>query len=983
MLPPVLQSALLRFAELIAPDGLGAMRSEQGAVQAAGIVRLLGAAYPALQPSEGWQLDACAQLELEGWGRARSLSELRSRVRAQCQGFDELGALRDAARRLAWYERSRIALRELLPPELGGAPIAVTSAELSYLACALLELFVEEALVAARVRGEPSAGVVAPRARSAPWVVLGLGKLAAGELNPGSDVDLMFLCDAEPEDDCALEQANWSARRLVESFEALTSAGRLWPVDLRLRPEGSRGPLVPSLVAVERYYETQGRFWERVALLRSRRVAGNVMLGARFMREVATPFVYRRVVEPAIAGPILELVERSRAELSREPARDLKHGPGGIRQAEFFVQALQLIWGGRDPSLRVTGTLEAMERLCSAGRLSERERLSVGRAYTLLRLVEHRVQWASGVRTHLVPRSAEDQFRLARSLGWSSPQQLNGEILAAREVIDGAWRELLPSSAARGSRHLSLVTLLHRCARNPPHQRESLGSSELSELLGRSGFSGLESGMARELFEQLVQLARLPDGLLGERTCERFARHAERVLDALAQSAEPLLAARSLAELLLRVRVPGPYVAALGESPAGLARLISTLGYSAFVGESLQRLPELFERLLVNGGRIESPEHAYRRESTLLTAAASQAERDEEFMASLRRAKLRTAVSVATAELTGQLAVRDARSVLSDLADAQLRAAAQYASGGELEGFMVLALGKLGGSDLGYGSDLDVVFVYDAAPNVEAQAHFTRLAQRLLRLVGAAHPAGPGYSLDTRLRPSGAEGMLVTSLAAFARYHGLEPQGRGGGEMPPWGAHSAPWERQALIRARFCTGDAQLGERVLALCTAAAYQLGAPLPSEVRRLRYRLQNERANERGTRRDFKLGYGGLLDVELCVQWLQMTHGQERLLRTADTGRALTALRSLGYLAPEDFEVLREGYEFLRHLEQRLSVLDGVGGSWVDESSPGYARLARSLGYFDLPAASAAAALRGRYAAVTQAVRHCFERLLAGAR
>jgi len=252
----------------------------------------------------------------------------------------------------------------------------------------------------------------------------------------------------------------------------------------------------------------------------------------------------------------------------------------------------------------------------------------------------------------------------------------------------------------------------------------------------------------------------------------------------------------------------------------------------------------------------------------------------------------------------------------------------------------------------------------------------------VIRLIGEPHPAGPGYELDTRLRPSGSHGMLVTSLASFARYHGmnLEPRESDDAE-PALGVLSsgAAWERQALLRARACAGDRELGARVITLAEIIAYERGAPPVEEMHRLRLRMQRELVHERAGSYDLKLGYGGLLDVEFAAQWLQMRHGSDPRVRTTDTARALDALCACGHLARGDYETLRDGYNFLRRLEQRIHVLRGASSSVIDEQSGGLAQLARRMGYADTLSTPAEQQLLERYQDVTREVRAAYERVL----
>jgi glutamate-ammonia-ligase adenylyltransferase len=277
-------------------------------------------------------------------------------------------------------------------------------------------------------------------------------------------------------------------------------------------------------------------------------------------------------------------------------------------------------------------------------------------------------------------------------------------------------------------------------------------------------------------------------------------------------------------------------------------------------------------------------------------------------------------------------------------------------------------MGKLGGREIGYGSDLDLFFVYASADDEEAPERYARVAQRVLRLVGTPHGEGPGYELDTRLRPSGSHGLLVVSLDAFARYQAEQAEA---------------WERQALVKARACAGDPELGARVIAVAHAAAYERGAPDPERVHHLRTRMERELTHERldrsPARYDVKLGRGGVVDVEFATQWLQMHHGRDPRVRTTETQVALAALDACGYLEAPVAEALRDGWTFLRRLEQRMRVAHGTSATLLEEGAPGLVAIARSMGLHDAPRTTAETALLERYVAVTREVRSAYMRVL----
>jgi [glutamine synthetase] adenylyltransferase / [glutamine synthetase]-adenylyl-L-tyrosine phosphorylase len=967
---PVTHAQELRnLAFAIAPERARMLLAEQSGREGGALGVLLGAAFPALTPSAGYQHDALDLIAREGFRARRRRRELFPTLRSalQAHGDSEQGI--GALRRRVWGEKARIALRELLPVRLGGASIEVTAGEISDLAAAAFDASLTEAEAAVAERFGPPL-----RADGLPstLVMLGLGKLGGGELNAGSDVDVMFIYDTdEGESQISLhEHFSRVVRRAVATMGTPSKDGLIWRVDLRLRPEGAAGAIVNSVAAAERYYETWGRLWERAALLRARPCAGDLELGRLLSRELVMPFVYRNRVDPTIAEALSELVVRSRSELSLDPNRDLKLGPGGIREAEFFVQSLQLVWGGREQALRVQGTLPALARLRSQGLVSDREARGIAESYVLLRRVEHRVQWASGVQTHLLPSDDEEYARLARSLGFSDGSGLRRELELARERVSSTFQ-----------------SLTHAGAPEPGRARGPL-ASELEGDDPELGRVAEEQFHSADIGEHIAALARRPDGLLGALTRDRHPELAARVLDALSNSADPEQAARYLRAFFGRFLAPAAYVNALGDDPRALQRLITAFGASAFVGDAVSSRPELADVILFGGGAVSDPQAAVRAEiwnaAQSLSPDSDHQEREESFIGALRAAKRRITVEVAVADLAGTIGMRDATTILADLAEEILACVVRHVFG-DVPGFAVLGLGKLGGRDLGYTSDLDVVFMFlpSAAPEPpEATTYFVRGAQRVIRLLTEPHAAGPGYELDARLRPSGSHGLLVTSLASFARYHG---QPIDGSELEPGPAvlsSGAPWERQTLLRARGVVGDPDLLRRALTIAWRAAYEAGAPPASEMHHLRTRLEKEQGREREGRYNLKTGHGGLLDIEFAVQWLQMKNGADPRVRTPDLGVALTALHNAGYLERMHFEVFNDGYRFLRQLEQRIVVksgVSGVSGAVVDTRNAGFAQLARRMGFQDGQGQRASEHLLARYKAVTESVRGSYEQVL----
>ena len=993
-----------RFAEHLKKRGVSA--SEETVETAA----LLACAYPALaRLIDARPEDVVAALK----GGSRHARDARSYKRIALPLIGDLedeAGVRHGLRVFAGREKLRVAARELLNHP--GSDVDVTSRELSDLA----DLCCELALIEARAWAEARFGIpTIAGGERCPFTVIGMGKLGGRELNAGSDIDLLLfyetddgevIKDGKPTEQTLHEHFARITQRFTSTLDDTTEDGIVWRVDLRLRPEGSRGPLVNSLPAAERYYETWGRTWERAALVRARAIAGDLAFGARLL-DALGPFVWRREVKPGIADEMMSLVLRARTEMDRDPERDLKLGPGGIREAEFFVQSLQLIWGGREKQIRGTNTLDALRRLRARGLVTDREGREVADAYFVLRRLEHRIQFATGLQTHTLPDGTLLD-RIARSLGFAGSAELERDLDKTRRKVAKRFASL-QKAARKGDQESDVAQKGPEdepgpeqgepVSERPPDQRGGLSLGDRDRLyfaiesadeaaVRASLPGGLGVTASPDLARHILALARRPDFPLGASSRDKYPQLAPVLLEALSDAADPEQAARLMATFFARLPTPSVYAHALADDPRAARRLSSLFGASAFLGESVVAHPELVDQLLFGRGAPtpESSRHAVEEEIKALPTTADpgspQVADLEDFVGALRRAKGSVTMEVGLADLAGDLGTRATTLVLSALADASLEQATRYALAErgfrDERGLAVFAMGKLGGREIGYGSDLDLFFVYDlpadASGGDELQTRFLRTAQRVIRLVSAPHGDGPGYELDTRLRPSGNQGLLVVSLDAFTRYHQEAAENARG--------QAKEWERQALIKARVCAGDVELGARVMRVAHAAAYERGAPPPEEMHHLRMRMERELAGERQgdgakgrARYDLKLGRGGLVDIEFAAQWLQMKHGNDPRVRTSETAAALDALETCGYLDAQVAASLREGHRWLRRLSQRLRVLHGTSAQLIEEGAPGLAPLARRMGIRDTAWKAPIEGLLERYRAVTHDVRGAY--------
>jgi glutamate-ammonia-ligase adenylyltransferase len=782
--------------------------------------------------------------------------------------------------------------------ELGGLDSAeVVARELSHLADACLDV------AQARLRRELIAQHGDPGGR---FVVLAMGKHGGEELNFSSDIDLLYVYESDQGAAGDLSQHQFHARlceRLSRAISDVTDDGYCFRVDLRLRPEGTRGPVCNSLHALESYYESWGRPWERQAWLKARPCAGDRSLGDEALA-MLQPFIWPRTAGPQAIAEVHALMARIRAEL-REP-EDLKLGPGGIREIEFFVQALQLVHA-RLPSVRERSTLRALDKLLYAGLVSEREQRALADAYVFLRKVEHRLQLDAGRQTHALPPTAEGRALLARRLGFSDGESFLDALAAQRRAV------------------VEIYATLGAPDEPDPAKRAALDRDELEMLRSKP---------------------------IGE------TRVAEVMLEEVADSPDPQLALRRLVDLAGR-RGAAASIWRLVESNRPLARLVASLfGSSELLGRTLVAHPELLEPLVAAG--TMQPIRPRDQLERLASAALAQPD-DEARWNALRRLKNEETLRIGLYDIAGTLEPPEVEAQLSDLADVLVSAALSTLAPSP-EGFAVVGLGKLGGRELIYASDLDVIFVY--AHGIEEFEQHARLAQRLIRALDAHLDEGRLYEIDTRLRPSGQKGALVSSLDGFRAYHAREAQ---------------IWERQALIKARTVAGDRALGAEIEALAERVVYE--APpvenMAEEIGRLRARMERELAQESSGRFNIKLGRGGLADVEFLVQYLQLRDGA-RLpsLRTRSTRAALAALELEGILPPDDVAPLAEGYAFLRRLENRLRIVQDRSIQEIPSEPRRLDGLARRMGYRgDAPGAH----LLADYRAHTDRVRAVYARWL----
>jgi glutamate-ammonia-ligase adenylyltransferase len=775
--------------------------------------------------------------------------------------------------------------------------------------------------------------------------VIALGKCGGRELNYVSDVDVVFV--AEPADAAAAATA--VATGMIRACSESTAEGTIWPVDAGLRPEGKSGPLVRTLASHVGYYQRWAKTWEFQALLKARPVAGDDTLGADYLAALA-PMVWEAAGRPSFVEDVQAMRRRVLGTLRASDApRELKLGPGGLRDVEFAVQLLQLVHGRGDESLRSPTTLVALGALADGGYVGREDAALLAAAYRFLRTVEHRLQLQQLRRTHLLPADGAGLRWLARSMGhrdiaeWQT--EYDGHVREVRRLHEKLFYRPLLNAVARLPAEGVRLTPEAATAR-----LEALGFADPAAALRH--IEALTAGVSRNA---AILRALLP-AMLGW----------------FADAADPdagLLSFRQVSDAL--GKTPW-YLRVLRDEGATAERLARLLATSRFVADLLARAPEMVALLASDDELRPRRPDALRGE---LLAVARRNDEWEDAALAARGLRRRELLRVSCGDLLGLLDVAEVAAALSDVAAATVTAALETAQREVTAGrpgalpirLAVIGMGRLGGREQGYGSDADVLFVYEPLgednPDCTAAAH--EVAQELRRLLAMPAP-DPPLVVDADLRPEGRQGPLVRSLASYAEYY------------ERW---SSPWERQALLRAQPIAGDAELGVRFGALVDPLRYPttgLGAGELREIRRLKARMEAERL-PRGVdpALHLKLGRGGLADVEWTIQLLQLQHGATTpALQTTATLPAIEAAAAAGLLAEEDAASLRDAWVVATRVRNAIVLARGRPSDVMPSDARTLGAVARAMGY----GAGRGGELLEDYRRATRRARAVHERLFA---
>ena len=803
-------------------------------------------------------------------------------------------------------------------------------------------------------------------------VILGMGKLGAVELNLSSDIDLIF---AYPEGGetvgvkRALDNQEFFIRlgqRLIKALDPMTVDGFVFRVDMRLRPYGSSGALVLSFNALEQYYQDQGRDWERYAMIKARVVAGDQVAGAQLL-DLLRPFVYRRYLDFSAIEALRTMKQLIQQEVRRKGMADnIKLGSGGIREVEFIAQAFQLIHGGRDLSLQQRPLLKVLSTLEGQGYLPPAVVGELREGYEFLRYTEHAIQAIADRQTQMLPDNEQDQARIAFMLGFADWPAFHAQLMYWRGRVDWHFRQVIADPDEEEGAESEVVV----GGEWLPLWEEAQDEEAACRQLHEGGFAD-----APKALKALAGLRGSPQLRAMQRLGrERLDAFIPRLLAQAVEHANPDLVLERVLPLVEAVARRSAYLVLLTENPGALRRLLTLCAASPWIAEQITRFPLLLDELL-NEGRLFKPPLAPELAAELRERLTRIPEDDlEQQMEALRHFKLAHRLRVAASEIAGSLPLMKVSDYLTWLAEAILeqvlalawrQTAAKYGSpqrpDGTLcdPGFVIVGYGKVGGLELGHGSDLDLVFIHDGAPQATADGpkpidgaqFFTRLGQRIIHLLTTQTNSGQLYEVDMRLRPSGASGLLVSSLGAFERYQ----------ENEAW-----TWEHQALVRARVLVGSQDVGqafEKVRAKVLGRARDL-SKLRQEVSEMRAKMRDNlgtRITGAGTAAnafeatvpfDLKQDAGGIVDIEFMVQYAALAWSQTHppLLRWTDNIRILEELEHEGLMPAADASLMREVYKAYRAAAHRQALQNeaGVvaGNQFVDERQQ-VLRIWRELG------------------------------------
>ena len=855
--------------------------------------------------------------------REYQATHYRKALAAWLEGCSNEQQLGEGLRRYRRREMVRIAWRDLS----GHADMVETTDDLSHLADACIDTALEHLY---RWHCEQWGTPHDPEGRAQRMVVIGMGKLGANELNFSSDVDLIFCY---PEDGETVGGRRSIANQeffiklgqaLIRTLDANTAYGFVFRVDMRLRPFGESSALAASFDAMEDYYQVHGREWERYAMIKARVVAGDREAGAELMARLK-PFVYRKYVDFGAFESLREMKAMIVREVKRKGMENnVKLGAGGIREVEFIGQAFQLIRGGREPTLQVRRILSVLEALRGFDLLPDFVVDELVSAYTFLRNTEHRLQEFAEQQTHMLPEDEVGRLRLAFGMGYEEwpafEKALRGHMRRVHEHFEQVFAA--PQTEHAQSDELDLTGVW----------QGTLDEEQALDALDKAGFE--EAAETYRLLQaQHKSRAYLNMSTQGKTRMDQFI---PLLLGAVGAAANPDRTLQRLLQVIEAIGRRSSYIALLVENPMALSQLVRLCAASPWIAHHLSHYPQLLDELLDPRSLYSPPQvDAIRNEvrQRLMHLAPEDLEAQ---MDVLRRVQQAAVLRVAAADVMEAVPLMVVSDHLTEIAEVMVEAAFDLAwrhlvarHGRPLcgdsrvcdTGFAVIGYGKMGGIELGYGSDLDLVFLHSEESSgrqttgdkpIDNAVFYARLGQRMIHILNTRTPAGILYEVDTRLRPSGASGLLVSNIDAFADYQR---------------EHAWTWEHQALVRARFISGDAGIAEAFAGLREEIVSRQRDPevLRGEVREMREKMRSQLSKAEAGKFDLKQDPGGIADIEFMVQYgvLAWAHEHPRLLQYSDNIRLLERFAECGLMAEADTALLCDAFRAYRRRAHHLTL------------------------------------------------------------
>ncbi len=837
-----------------------------------------------------------------------------------------LQALQHVLRQFRRREMVRIAWRDLT----GSADLAETMQDLSTFA----ETCIDQALNHLYARQCLENGIpTSPGGRRQQLVVIGMGKLGGSELNFSSDIDLVFAYPEAGRTDHPTKSISNDdffvklCRNLLKTLSEFTPDGHVFRVDIRLRPDGDNGPLVMSFDNMEEYYQVLGREWERYAWIKAAGVAGDRIAAENLMKRLA-PFIYRRYLDFGVFESIRKMKEKISLEVQRKGLKNnVKLGPGGIREIEFFGQIFQLLRGGVTPALQDRRILKILNTLLKENMIDKNACDSLSAAYIFLRHVEHRLQEFSDQQTHDLPINETEKMRLSLSMGFPNWKSFSSQLRRHTDHVHAHFNTLLEAGNQKASpqEDTELSNVLTRFWIDPGMKEKALTA------LSDAGFQ--KPGEAIQLLDQFKNSPKTR--ALSQIGRNRIDRLIPKAIEAVSASTSPDTALKRILELIDTIQQRTTYIALLLENPNALQHLIRLANASAWIVSFLAHHPVLLDELIDPRTLYSPPEKTFLQEDLRRRLEKFSAEDLEYQMEEMCIFKQINTLRVAAADITGVLPLMKVSDYLSDIAETILNETVAI-SWNHLtakhgipsatlneqpceKGFAVIAYGKLGGLELGYGSDLDMVFIHagtagqtDGNHPIENSQFFARLGQRVVHTLSTHTAAGKIYEIDMRLRPSGSSGILVSHFSSYQDYQ----------------SHDAwTWEHQALLRARAIMGDEHLTRwfhRIRKKILTRPRKKES-LREDVRNMRQKMRSALLKPQPDIFDIKQDRGGIVDIEFLVQYLVLLHAHQypELVTYSDNVRQIQALAETGILKENTAHILRRAYLVYRATTHRLNL------------------------------------------------------------